>query len=89
MKSNTEMSQTLCQNDFLQKCDTRVFKNLQEGSCGDFPGSPAAKTLHSQCRGLGCDPRSGNYILLAVTKSWSAATEDAVCGNEDLVQPNE
>ena len=26
----------------------------------DFPGGPVAKTLHSQCRGLRFDPRSGN-----------------------------
>ena len=26
----------------------------------DFPGGPAAKTPHSQCRGPGFDPWSGN-----------------------------
>ena len=26
----------------------------------DFPGGPAVKTLHSQCRGPGFDPWSGN-----------------------------
>ena len=26
----------------------------------DFPGAPVAKTLHSQCKGSGFDPWSGN-----------------------------
>ena len=38
----------------------------------DFPGGPAAKTLHSQCRGPGFDPWSGNYIPQASTRSSSA-----------------
>ena len=28
----------------------------------EFPGSPAAKTPHSECRRLGLDPWSGNWI---------------------------
>ena len=27
---------------------------------GDFPGGPVAKIPHSQCRGPGCEPWSGN-----------------------------
>ena len=27
---------------------------------GEFPGGPVVKTLHSQCRGPGFDPWSGN-----------------------------
>ena len=30
--------------------------------CQDFPGGPVAKTLHSQCRGPGSDPWSGNQV---------------------------
>ena len=32
----------------------------KKSMCGDFPGSPVAKTLHSQCRGLRLDPWSEN-----------------------------
>ena len=34
----------------------------------DFPGGPVAKTLPSQCRGLGFDPWSRNQIPHATTK---------------------
>ena len=35
----------------------------------DFPGGSAAKALHSQYRGPGFDPWSGNKIPHATTKS--------------------
>ena len=35
---------------------------------GDFPGGPVVKTLHSQCRGPGFNPWSGNQIPHAATK---------------------
>ena len=38
----------------------------------DFPGGPMAKTPHSQCRGPGFDPWSGNKILYA-------SVEDPTC----------
>ena len=42
----------------------------------DFPGSPAAKTLHSQCRGPGFNFWSENWIShTTATKSSHAATK--------------
>ena len=41
----------------------------------DFPDSPVAKTLRSQCRGPGFNPWSGNLIPYAATKSSHAATK--------------
>ena len=35
----------------------------------DFPGGPAAKSLHYQCRGPRFDPWSGNQNSHATTKS--------------------
>ena len=57
-----------------------VFEN--ESSYWDFPSGPGTKTLHSQCRGTGFDPWSGNWIPYATTK-------DPTCCNQDQVQPNE
>ena len=37
---------------------------------GDFPGGPVAKTPHFQCRGLGFNSWSGNWIPQAATKTW-------------------
>ena len=36
----------------------------------DSPGGPVGKTLHSQRRGPGCDPWSGNSIPHVATKTW-------------------
>ena len=36
---------------------------------GDFPGGLVAKTLCSQCKGLGSNPWSGNWIPHAATKT--------------------
>ena len=36
----------------------------------DFPSGPMLKIPHSQCRGPGFDPWSGNSILHATTKTW-------------------
>ena len=47
----------------------------------DFPGGPVAKTPHSQCRGRGFDPWSGNWIPHATAK-------DPTCCNEDPVYHN-
>ena len=68
-----------------------------KSQCWDFPSVPVAKTLHSQCRGPGFDPWSGNLIPHAANKSYAAAKrsfmpqlnishaamkiEDPVCGN--------
>ena len=46
----------------------------------NFLGGPVAKTLHSQCRGLGFDPwrgRGRGQILRATTKILHAATSEA------------
>lgn len=42
-------SLSACLSDFYLKCFVR-----------DFPGSPMVRTQHSQCRGHGSDPYSGN-----------------------------
>ena len=42
---------------------------------GGFPGGSVAKTLSSQCWGLGFDPWSGNQIPHATTKSLHATTK--------------
>ena len=38
---------------------SRTVHAIKEGE-RDFPGGPVAKTPHSQCRGPGFDPWSGN-----------------------------
>ena len=56
---------------------------LNKKSLGIFPGGSVAKTLHSQGRGPGSDPWSGNYIPHATTKSSNAATgKDPACCKE-------
>ena len=47
-----------------------------------FPGSPVAKTLCSQCKGVGLIPSQGTRSLLLQLK------KDLTCRNQDLVQPN-
>ena len=42
--------------------DLNLPQGLPVKSGGDFPGGPGGKTLHSQCRGPGFNPWSGNYI---------------------------
>ena len=42
----------------------------------DFPGDLVAKTLHSQCRGPGFHPWSGNEIPHVTTKGLHVATKD-------------
>ena len=49
----------------------------------DFPGGLVAKTPHSQWRGPGFNPWSGNEIQYAATKSLHAATQDSALRNED------
>ena len=51
----------------INKLLARLTKNKREYS-RDFLGGPGAKTLCSQCRGLGFDPWSGNQIPHATTK---------------------
>ena len=46
-------------------------------SLGDFPGGLVVETPHSQCRGPGFDPWSGNWILHAAIKSSHATTESS------------
>ena len=45
----------------------------------DFPGGPMPKTPWSQYRRTGLDPRAGNKIPHAATKSLCAPTKDSVC----------
>ena len=42
----------------------------------NFPGGPVAKTLHSQCRGPGFDPWSGDKIPHVTTKDLTYCKED-------------
>ena len=55
---------------------------LKEHTFRDFPGGPVAKTLHSQCRGPGFNPWSGNWILHTATKQSHATAEDPTCRRE-------
>ena len=41
----------------------------------DFPAGPVAKTPHSQCKGPGFDPWTGNWIPHAATKSSPTTTK--------------
>ena len=43
--------------------------NTSKRNYRDFPGGPVVKTPHSQCREPRFDPRSGNQILQAATKT--------------------
>ena len=48
-----------CQIKIVEtKTTLTEMKNSADG--WDFPGGPVAKTLHSQCRGPGFNPWSGN-----------------------------
>ena len=39
----------------------KLVKNIYKNpTTGDFPGGPVVKTQHSQCRGPGFNPWSGN-----------------------------
>ena len=46
----------------------------------DLAGGPVAKTLHSQCKGPGLNPWSGNWIPCAATK-------DSIFCNKDRKRP--
>ena len=76
----------------------RVMKIKTKINKWGLPGDPVVKTLHSQCRGPGFDPWSGNWILHDAAKSphaatkrscmlqlkiLHAATKDLACGNKD------
>ena len=66
-----------------------VVRHGQGNRCGDFPGGPVAKTLSSQCRGLGLIPGQGTKIPQAATKSPHAdKTKDPVCCNKDMALSN-
>ena len=43
----------------LKKPKVELFE-LQKKNVRDFPGGPVGKTPHSQCRGPGFGPSSGN-----------------------------
>ena len=64
-----------------ENCWGTYFKNTDSGDF--FPGGPVSKTLHSQCRGPGFDPWSGNWIPRAATKSLHEATKDLTPSNRD------
>ena len=49
-------------------------QSVKNCSLGNFPGGPMAKTPHSQCRGPGFDPWSGNQVPHAKTKSSHTTT---------------
>ena len=60
------ITREVCKLQFL-KVHRCLFKKEAEG---DFSGGPVGKTLHSQRRGPGCDPWSGNSIPHVATKTW-------------------
>ena len=55
----------------------------QKSLSGDFAAGPVASTPHSQCRGPGFDPWSGNQIPYATTKNSHATTLDSARHNKD------
>lgn len=54
---------------------------------GGFPGGPVAQAVHSQCRGPGIDPWSGNEILQTTTKSLYVATKETPCAATEMNDP--
>ena len=59
-------------------CFMPHFADIQDGitiAPKDFPSGPVATTLHSQCRGPGCNPWSGSYIPHAASKVLCFATK--------------
>ena len=54
----------------------------------DFPGGLVAKTLSSQCRGLGLIPGRGARFHMPQLTSSRATTKAPVCCNWDPVQPD-
>ena len=67
---------------YIFECRLNTLKQ-QKSLSRDFPAGPVARTPHSQWRGPGIDPWSGNQIPYATTKSSHAATLDSACHNED------
>ena len=57
----------------------------------DFPGSPVVRVYAPDAGGPGFNPRSGNWILQAATKSLYATvkTEDPTCRTQGLAPPNQ
>ena len=55
----------------------------------DFPGGSMAKILHSQCRGPGLNPWSGNWIPRAATKDsifWNKDRKIMQCSQINKIQ---
>ena len=52
-----------------------TFPQVPKPTHGDFPVGPVAKTLHSQCRGMGLIPGRRTKTLHVATKSSHAATK--------------
>ena len=60
-------------------------KDMNQG----FPGGPVAKIPHSQCKGPGSHPWSGNEMPCTTAKSLRVATKDPSCHNKNPAQPNQ
>ena len=56
-------------NDLQQNQKEQGKVKKEKNQLWDFPGGPLAKTPHSQCRGPGFNPQSGNQIPHATTKT--------------------
>ena len=84
----TNHSSRCGQNMPLNLRSTQAEKSLIDKSAleikgGDLPGGPVAKSTHSQCKGPGFHPWSGNETPHAATKSSHTTTKDLACCNED------
>ena len=62
--------------ELVRNADSQALSRTTESNLNFrvFPSGPVAKTPHSQCRGPGFDPWSGNQSPRATGKSSHAAT---------------
>ena len=78
LKRTTEVEKA--EEKYREEVESRA---KEKGWRWDFPAGPVARTPHSQWRGPGIDPWSGNQIPYATTKSSHAATLDSACHDKD------
>ena len=77
---DSNRDQKSCPTSLAQIINQWGLDGYSEITNGDFPGGPLADS-HSQCRGPGFDPRPGNWIPHAATKSVHAAAKVPACHN--------